>query len=259
MATLDGKWTYQYNDAGELTHAVFASNDPSTTPNQDLQYVYDAVGNRTETIENGVVTTYTVNDMNQYTQVGNTTYTYDANGNLIKAASPTGTTTYAYNEANELISAASPQGTTQYAYDAMGNMVQTNVNGGITDYVVDPSGLGNVVGTYNASGGLIANYTYGLGLVSQTTGASTFYYTFDGTGNTAQMTTSTGAVADTYRYDPFGVTLAKSDTVAKPFQYVAQLGVMTGTNGLDSMRAREYSTGVGRFTTQDPIGVLGGD
>ena len=73
-------------------------------------------------------------------------------------------------------------GTTQYAYDAMGNMVETNENG-VTTMSSIPSGSGNVVGHITPRAHS-ANYTYGSGLVSQTTGASTFYYTFDGTGNT---------------------------------------------------------------------------
>ena len=52
-------------------------------PNQDLQYVYDLAGNRTETIINGVTTTYVTNNMNQYTQIGSANLTYDADGNLI--------------------------------------------------------------------------------------------------------------------------------------------------------------------------------
>src|SRR5262249_20902300 len=71
-ATLDGEWTYSYDPIGQLTYAVFASTN-STVPNQDLQYVYDAAGNRTQTIINGVMTAYTTNNLNEYTQVGGTT------------------------------------------------------------------------------------------------------------------------------------------------------------------------------------------
>ena len=71
--TLDGQWTYSYDAIGELTHAVFASNNPSAIPNQDLQYSYDAAGNRTQTIINGVTTDYVTNNLNQYTSIGNET------------------------------------------------------------------------------------------------------------------------------------------------------------------------------------------
>src|SRR5207253_464373 len=57
MATLDGVWTYGYDATGQLTHAMFASINPEI-PNQDLTYVYDAVGNRIRTIENGITTEY---------------------------------------------------------------------------------------------------------------------------------------------------------------------------------------------------------
>jgi YD repeat-containing protein len=69
MGTLDGAWTYSYDDIGQLTHAVFASTNPAI-PDQDLLYVYDAMGNRIRTVENGVTTAYTTNNLNQYTQVG---------------------------------------------------------------------------------------------------------------------------------------------------------------------------------------------
>ena len=65
--TLDGTWTYTYDADGEIIHAVFASNNPASIPNQDLAYNYDAMGNRTSTVINGVTTTYLANNMNEYT------------------------------------------------------------------------------------------------------------------------------------------------------------------------------------------------
>lgn len=49
---------------GQLTHAVLVSTDPNV-PSQDLRYVYDAVGNRIYTVENGVRMDYTTNNLNQ--------------------------------------------------------------------------------------------------------------------------------------------------------------------------------------------------
>ena len=46
---------------------MFAPAD-SSIPAQDLTYVYDALGNRIQTIDNGVTTEYTTNNMNQYTK-----------------------------------------------------------------------------------------------------------------------------------------------------------------------------------------------
>ena len=57
-STIDGTWTYGYDATGELTHAVFVPNstDPDGITPQDLTYNYDAVGNRTSTVINGVTT-----------------------------------------------------------------------------------------------------------------------------------------------------------------------------------------------------------
>jgi hypothetical protein len=48
-------------------------------------------------------------------------------------------------------------------------------------------------------------YLYGLGLISQTSGAGvTWYYLADGLGSTTQLTDSAGAITDSYSYDVFG-------------------------------------------------------
>ena len=161
-ATVDGTWTYSYDAIGELTHAVFASTNPAIA-NQDEAYFYDAAGNRTQTIINGVTTVYTTNNMNEYTQVGGTHYTYDADGNMISATDASGTTTYTFNAQNQLTAVNGPSGSWSYQYDAFGNRVSSTAGGVTTNYVIDPFGLGNVVGEYDAAGNLVAHYNYGLG------------------------------------------------------------------------------------------------
>ena len=102
MGTQDGNWTYDYDDIGQLTHAVYVAIT-TNIPDQDLTYVYDAIGNRTKTIENGVTNIYAANNLNQYLSVGTTNYTFDADGNLIREVSPQGTTTYTCNDENRLV------------------------------------------------------------------------------------------------------------------------------------------------------------
>ncbi len=80
----DGAWNYTYDADSQLIQAVFTPNasDPDGLTAQDLQYVYDPAGNRISVTANGVTTAYTTNNMNEYTTVGNATYSYDADGNL---------------------------------------------------------------------------------------------------------------------------------------------------------------------------------
>ena len=61
-----------------------------------------------------------------------------------------------------------------------------------------------------------------------------------------------------YTYDPFGVSLGKTETVANPFEFVGEYGVMDEGNGLEFMRARFYAARLGGFTSPDPLGLSGG-
>ncbi len=256
-ATLDGTWTYSYDPIGELIHAVFASTNPAIA-NQDLVYAYDAAGNRTQTIINGATTSYVTNDLKEYTQVGGTTYQYDADGNMISATDATGTTTYSYNVQNQLIGVTGPSGTAAYQYDPFGNLVATTQNGQTTQYLVDPVGLGNVVAAYTGAGSLIANYTYGLGLTGQVTASGAVsFYDFDGIGSTVGITNTAGQYVNQYSYLPFGQTTTVAASLTNPFTFVGQAGVMAEASGQYVMRARVYDSSSGRFLSEDPLGVNG--
>ncbi|HEY1378789.1 MAG TPA: RHS repeat-associated core domain-containing protein [Gemmataceae bacterium] len=260
MTTLDGVWDYACDGIGELTRAVFTSNNPAVIPNQDLQYAYDAVGNRVRTVLNGVTTNYVTNNLNQYTQIGTATLGYDLDGNLVSRTDGGGTTTYAYDALNRLTGVTAPGGTWSYLFDALGDRTATVHDGQRTDYLIDPFGMGNVVGEYAGNGSLIADYVVGLGLTSRVEPAGgAAYFDFDGNGNTAQLTGAAGVVLNTYRYLPFGESLTATGTVANPFTYVGQFGVMNGGQGLSFMRERWYDPAQGRFTAHDPIGLSGGD
>ena len=122
-----------------------------------------------------------------------------------------------------------------------------------------PRATARVLGEYDGSGKLIANYTYGNDLASRVDGSGTAdYYDFDATGNTAGLSGQTGGYVDTYSYLPFGEVSSSTGSVPNPFQYVGQAGVMTAGNGLDLMRARFYSPSTGRFIQRDPTGLNGG-
>jgi YD repeat-containing protein len=228
MSTLDGVWTYSYDQTSQLTHAVFASVNPQLA-NQDLSYVYDALGNRVRTINNGVTTDYTVNSLNQYTTIGDTSLKYDLDGNLIQQITPDGTSQYSYNALNQLVQVVTPTGTWQYEYDALGNRSATIHNGQRDEYLLDtadPSGLTSVVGEFDGSGNVIAHYAYGLGLAARFDAShSGAFYDFDAIGSTVGITSAAGNYADRYHYLPFGENAGSTETVSNPFQFVGRSGV----------------------------------
>jgi RHS repeat-associated protein len=249
MTTLEGTTTYEYDAIGQLTSV-------SLPTGRSIQYRYDAAGNRITVADATTATSYATNNLNQYTQVGNGTYAYDADGNLISKTENGQTWIYSYNTENRLTRVETLGNTWEYEYNAFGARTATNYNGQRTEYLVDPTGLGDVIGEY--SGSTDANYAYGIGLESQTQGINTAYFDFDALGSTSGLTGLTGNYLNSYNYLPFGESLNKSETIQNSFEYVGQWGVADEANGLKFMRARFYDSLVGRFTQRDPIGINGG-
>ena len=153
---------------------------------------------------------------------------------------------------------ADSQGNTWvYQYDALGNLASTKYNGQLTTNLVDPVGVGCRVG--QTTNNVTTRYTYGLSLVSQVTATGTNYYQFDALGSTADLVDSTGSILNSYSYSPFGGTLSSTGDAANPFTFIGQFGVSSDGNGWLNMRARSYDPAIGQFTSNDPIGLLGGD
>jgi RHS repeat-associated protein len=245
-----GTFFYDYDEIGQLISII-------TPDNQTIQYKYDQGGNRTTITKNGTDIAYVSNNLDEYTTVGNDIYTYDRDGNLISRNSNGQTSIYSYDAENRLIRVVSPTDTREYQYDALDNRVATTLNGQRTEYLVDPTGLSDIVGEYNSSG-LVAHYEYGAGLVRRDNGIVN-YYDADGTGSTIGLTSADGAYVNRYSYLPFGEIIEKVEGIANPFKYGGQFGVVDEGNGLNFMRARFYDPVLGRFTSKDPIELVGGD
>ena len=254
-----GSQTYGYDPLGQLTSVQY-TEPGAVQASSSVTYTYDAAGNRVSVEREGLgafFEVYDPNPLNQYEQVGDTTYEFDKDGNLI---AQNGTEfEYLYDVENRLVEVKTPNGKWTYEYDSFGNRVSTMHNGNVTQYVVDPMGLGNVAAEYDQNGSLIARYDHGIGLTSLTdrNGQDTFY-TFSAIGSTSELTDSTGNIVNSYLYDPFGVLLREEETVRNPFQFIGEFGVMNAVDSLEFMRARFFGTDIGRFTQQDPIGINGG-
>ena len=264
-AGLAGTWNYIYDDLGQL----IAWANPDGT--EVVEYVYDALGNRITETRNSVVVEYTTNELNQYTQVGDTTYTYDLDGNLFEQTDPNGTTTYTFSAENKLVTISIPDNDLwESTYDAFGHRYLLEVYGEETLFVTDPFSLGNLVGEYSASTGeLIQRYDYGAALLASSVSTDpNQFYTFDAIGSTSEWFRSDGATLK-YTYEPFGNTqLFAAPGVLVPdlpegnrFQFVGEYGVQfeVAGPGLHDMRARQYDANLGRFLSPDPLRLDGGD
>ena len=253
MTTDEGVWDYGYDLTGQLTSI--------TAPDgRVITYQYDAAGNRIRVDDDGDITEYATNNLNQYTAVGNAVYSYDADGNLITRQAGGDLATYTYDIENRLISAVTPDATVSYEYDALGQRVAAIIDGQRTEYLIDPVGLSSVVSEFNEQGDLQRRFTYGLGLVNQIQSDGTrFYYDLDGIGSVVGLTGADGDYLNRYSYLPFGEQLTSVELVANPYQHLGSWGIWQEANDLRFMRARYYDANTGRFTSPDPVGLIGGN
>ena len=259
MVTLDGTWQYGYDSVGQLTSAIFVSTNEEI-PNQNLTYVYDAAGNRIRTIENGLTVEYVTNTLNQYERVGDTTYTYDDDGNLAGKTDESGTTVYEYNSDNRLVKVTAPGDVvTEYEYGVFGDRVATIHEGDRTEYLIDPFGLGDVVGEYDSEGNLVSIYSHGIGIEHQLSEDGSKYFDFDAVGSTVGISEDRGEYINSYSYLPFGKELYEVEGISNSFEFASQLGVMEEANNLIFMRNRFYSGHTGKFHSEDPLGISSGD
>lgn len=131
------------------------------------------------------------------------------------------------------------------------------IGGTMTQFLYD--GLNPVQELDGASpSNVTANLLTGLGIDERFTrtdssGAATFLS--DALGSTIGLSNSSGAVATSYTYDPFGNVTASGSSNANPYQFT---GRENDGTGLYFYRARYYSPTFQRFIGQDPIEFAGG-
>ncbi|MCC6447022.1 MAG: RHS repeat-associated core domain-containing protein [Armatimonadetes bacterium] len=102
-------------------------------------------------------------------------------------------------------------------------------------------------------------YTIGGQIMGEkTAGSSRVDYLTDALGSVTGTVDQSAAVVNTYRYKPYGGLLAKTGAGSDPaFQWVGSQGYRnTGKSFADiHVRARHYSSIMGRWTTLDPLRI----
>jgi RHS repeat-associated protein len=90
----------------------------------------------------------------------------------------------------------------------------------------------------------------------QVVGGATSSLLTDALGSTIALADSTGSIQTSYTYDPYGAVTQTGQANSNSLQFTGRES--DGTTGLDYLRARYYSPGMGRFISQDPLGFPGG-
>jgi RHS repeat-associated protein len=239
---------YTYDAIYQLTQATQGGNTTES-------YSYDPVGNRTASLG---VASYTTNSSNELTATSNASYTYDANGNTTSKTDSTGTTTYAWDYENRLTSVSLPGsgGTVSFKYDPFGRRIYKSSTSATSIYAYDGD---NLVEEANSSGAEVASYSQGLSIdepLAMDRSSVASFYEADGLGSVTSLSSSAGALAETYTRDSFGKQTGSTGSLTNPFQYTARESDVE--TGLYYYRARYYDPNAGRFTSGDPIEFYGG-
>jgi RHS repeat-associated protein len=255
---------YGYDAIDQVTGVNYDATSPTSGAagaDRTVGYTYDATGNRTAVTDNiNGNTSYSANNLNQYTNVGGASYAYDGNGNLLS-----GNGLYLYDAQNRLNYAQVGSNIVQVAYDSKNRVVERIVNG--TAYYLVYDGW-DLIEERNSSGTVLATYIHGVKqdeLLSKTNTSGTVYYHHNALGSVIDLTNSSGAVIEKYKYDAFGKP-SFFDGSGNPLTATAYGNrfLFTGREYLAKVnlydyRNRVYSADLGRFLQTDPLRFSAGD
>lgn len=247
---------YGYDDASQLLSMTWSRGGTNIG---DLAYSYDAAGRRT-TMSGAyarlnlpaAVSSAQYNANNELTKWGNTSLSYDNNGNMLGD----GTNTYSWN-ARDQLSAVTKRNTTlpSFSYDAFGRRQTKTLGTTVTTYRYDGANtVQELTGT-----SVSANILTGLGIdeiFQRTEGATTRTFLSDALGSTLALADSSGAIQTSYTYAPYGDTTVTGNASNNTSEFT---GRENDSDGLYYYRARYYDPVFGRFISEDPSGFDGGD
>jgi RHS repeat-associated protein len=237
--------TFGYDNADRLT----SETDGTTSES----YTYDDAGNRTASHLSSAYG-YQSGKYNRLTSTNTASYGYDSNGNMTSKTSGTDTWSYNWDYENRITSAAKGTDSAEYKYDALGRRIErtrasTNED---TKFIYDGADV-----LADDNGGALTKYLNGAGIdnklrVEDSSGVK--YFLVNHEGSTEALTDISGSVTSSNDYDSFGNATGNLGT-----RYGFTGREHDDFSGLNYYRARWYDSQLGRFISEDPAGLAGGD
>ncbi len=283
ITDIDGPTDFQYDTRDQLTAA--AHSDPT---NLDETYAYDATGNRLSSQRHGAG--YVVGDgvagtadNNRLTSDGTYRYVYDAEGNLLTRTQIAGGAVreFAWDHRNRLTRitdrpsvGGQPTQVVEFTYDALNRRIAKKVDatpadavdGTITYFVYDGSDV--LVELFDADGSGPApatksmRYLHGPAvdqvLAQEDASGNVQWMLTDHLGTVHDLVNNSGAVVNHLKYDSYGNVISESNPSVKT-RYRFTGREFDAETGLQYYRARYYDAAIGRFISEDPIGLSAGD
>lgn len=271
-----GKYIYGYDAVGRLASV---EKDGTALKN----YTYDAFGNRISLTENGSVTNYSYNALNQLVLKndiqGETTYRYDKRGNLTKVLeNGMIENEYIYGAINKLEKALNSNGEiAEYIYNGLGHRVGREQGEMVTlsrevlensldpikslemyeinptskiDYILDLTrGYNNLLQKRGESG--TQSYFWDGKVAGMLDAETEGYYLNDEMGSVIRFADDAGNIKQSYGYDEFGQDLYFNQGSIQPFGYTGyQYDSVADTY---YAQAREYRSVDSRFCARDLV------
>ena len=256
------KTVYTYDGLDRLDVADVQSSSGTTIRKYDP--TYDATSNITSMDGTGITTyKYAYNEANQLcwkattANAGSNTacstkpttrtdYGYDANGNL---TSISGGGAFSYNIRNQTTSITPPGGSAASLGYLGPDQDELIADAGAT---LNNSRYGVAARTAGGTPTYFVRDTSG-NVISQRTGSTAYYPINDALGSPIALTTSTGTVASTYDYEPFG-KLVNTPSVTDQIGFAGGMTVgASGTMKLLHFGKRYYDPDNGRWTQPDAL------
>jgi len=200
-ATEHGPYMYNYDGLYRLASAV-----SSSLPQEN--YTYDPVGNR---LTSATANNWTYNPNNELQSYNGVTFQYDLNGNTTQKSDNGTVQNFLYNEDDRLTEVKDGIGAiiAVYYYDPFGRKLWKEVGGARTNFMYADEGL---IAEFDGTGSEIKSYGYAPNSTWTTNpvfmqqGTQYYFYHNDHLGAPQKMTSGSGAVVWSAKYESFGKT-----------------------------------------------------
>ena len=254
-----------YNARSEVTGVTIDTND--------YAYIYDNIGNSLYTSLNSVTNAYTVNALNQYTDisypVNPVNPVYDLDGNMLT----NGVWSFTYDAENRMISAYSNDSLlVSNTYDHQSRRIRKAVSSSSElSFIWDGWNLIHETIAYTNGTSDSIEYVWGLdlsgtlqgaggvgGLLFEKRNGAIYIPCYDANGNVTAYVDTNGVVMVYRQYDAFGNTIAKGGDMVDVFHFWYSTKYLDHDTGLYYYGYRYYSPMLQRWITRDPVEESGG-
>ncbi|MEX2553827.1 MAG: RHS repeat-associated core domain-containing protein, partial [Actinomycetota bacterium] len=231
---------YTYDSIERLTKARTYEGQAVV---DERAYAYDGASNMVAKVENGDITNFSYNAANQLTQMDGTSYSYDANGNLLSDSSGRLLT---YNAKDQTASIRANLTSPPIAMSYLGSDQSEQVGDGDRTLKDTALGLSAVSGPGGTS--QIIRSAGGEPIGEETPQGKRYYLT-DVRGSVVGATDESGSLVKTYQYEPFGEVTGQTGSGETLLRYAG--GYQT-SSGLYHYGKRFYDPQTSRWTQPDP-------